>query len=344
MKKGGAAGGPPAATGGGVGALPAVNVESGGSPSMVKFGTGAVGANDGYFNTHYHLPVVEGQFIAGSGSGKSMEEIISEMTEPIRKRIIAQATEWAQKPGTVNGLPLGTAKAMTDSATKTMEKKASEMMADPGGGGAERWRPMAKRAMARVGFNWQDEAQVNAMIKQIATESTGDPTRAQQIVDMNGTGESAGLGLLQIIPSTWAAHRDPALPDDRRNPFANMVGALRYYKARYGMDLTTMWGQGHGYHAGGILPDGQGMFAKTALGRERVLSPRQTAAFEDLVSFIGDTGAPRILPAEEAGRYGRGAPGDALRTREVHVTQNIYSSDAEEAGDRAADRLTALII
>lgn len=344
VTNGGAAGGHTAGTIGGVEGLPAVNVESGGWPSRVKFGTGAAGANDSYFRTHYHLPVVEGQFIAGSGSGKSMEEIISEMTEPIRKRVIAQAQAWAQKPGIVNDLPLGAAKAMTDAANKTMEKKASEMMTDPGGSGVERWRPMAKRAMARVGFNWQDERQVNAMLAQIASESGGIPDRAQEIVDVNGTGASAGLGLLQIIPGTFAAHRDPALPNDRTNPFANMVAALRYYKARYGMDLTTMWGHGHGYHLGGVLPDGQGMFAKTALGRERVLSPRQTAAFEDLVSFLGTTGAPRIRPADETGRYGSGRPGDGLRTREVHVTQNIYSSDAEAAGNRAADRLTALII
>lgn len=343
VTNGGAAGGHTAGTIGGVEGLPAVNVESGGWPSRVKFGTGAAGANDSYFRTHYHLPVVEGQFIAGSGSGKSMEQIISEMTDPIRKRIIAQAQTWAQRPGIVNDLPLNAAKAMTNAASKTMEKKASEMMTDPGGSGVERWRPMAKRAMARVGFNWQDERQVNAMLAQIASESGGIPDRAQEIVDVNGTGASAGLGLLQIIPGTFATHRDPALPNDRTNPFANMVAALRYYKSRYGMDLTTMWGHGHGYHMGGLLPDGAGMFAKTALGRERVLSPRQTAAFEDLVRQLDASPFPVIPPAGVSEDYRGGSQG-ALRTREVHVTQNIYSSDAEAAGDRAADRLTALII
>ncbi|MGC8160138.1 hypothetical protein ACP3WZ_26805, partial [Salmonella enterica] len=66
---------------------------------------------------------------------------------------------------------------------------------------------MAKRAMARVGFNWQDKRQVDAMIAQIQSESGGIPNRAQEIVDVNGTGASAGLGLLQIIPTTFAAHR-----------------------------------------------------------------------------------------------------------------------------------------
>ena len=70
---------------------------------------------------------------------------------------------------------------------------------------------------------------------------------------MNGTGASAGQGLLQIIPGTFADHRDPSLPDDRTDPEANMVAALRYYRWRYGDDLTTMWGHGHGYAKGGIV-------------------------------------------------------------------------------------------
>ena len=121
------------------------------------------------------------------------------------------------------------------------------------GGGAEQWRGMAMAAMRRVGFNADNPAQVNAMIRQIQSESGGDPNIAQQIVDVNGTGESAGVGLLQIIPGTFAAHRDPELPNDRRNPFANMVAALRYYRSRYGGDLTTRWGKGIGYWAGGLV-------------------------------------------------------------------------------------------
>ncbi|MGC5276132.1 hypothetical protein ACPXAM_23615, partial [Escherichia coli] len=90
----------------------------------------------------------------------------------------------------------------------------------------------------------------------------------------------------QIIPTTFAAHRDPELPNDRTNPFANMVAALRYYKSRYGMDLTTMWGHGHGYDRGGLITD-RGLFSKQTTQAERVLSPRQTGAFEELVGFLG---------------------------------------------------------
>lgn len=121
---------------------------------------------------------------------------------------------------------------------------------DPSGG-AEQWRTMLRYAMKRVGFDDTNKAQVDAGVKQIQTESGGNPNIAQQITDVNGTGESAGVGLGQIIPGTFAENRDPALPDDRRHPFANLTAILRYYKGKYGMDLTTMWGHGHGYATGG---------------------------------------------------------------------------------------------
>lgn len=120
-------------------------------------------------------------------------------------------------------------------------------------GNAESWRNMAVAAMRRNGFDADSPAQVNAMLAQIMSESGGIPDRNQEIVDVNGTGASAGQGLLQIIPDTFAAHRDPTLPNDRTDPWANMNAALRYYRSRYGGDLTTMWGHGHGYADGGIV-------------------------------------------------------------------------------------------
>src|SRR5699024_4732179 len=57
IHNGGPAGGHTAGTLSGVRGFSTVNVESGGSPSMVKYADGAAGADDGYFETHYHLPI-----------------------------------------------------------------------------------------------------------------------------------------------------------------------------------------------------------------------------------------------------------------------------------------------
>jgi hypothetical protein len=115
------------------------------------------------------------------------------------------------------------------------------------GGGAQQWRDLATKALIKEGFNAN---QVDIMLAQIQSESGGNPSIIQQVQDVNSGGNEA-VGLLQVIPGTFATYRDPALPNDRTHPYANMVAALRYYRSRYGTDLSTMWGQGHGYADGG---------------------------------------------------------------------------------------------
>lgn len=55
------------------GTLGGLNVEAGGSPSLVKAGIGAAGATNPEFRQHFSLPQVGGRFIAGSGGGFDVE-------------------------------------------------------------------------------------------------------------------------------------------------------------------------------------------------------------------------------------------------------------------------------
>lgn len=81
---GGAFGGHTAGTLGPAGPFGATNVESGGAPSMVKYGTGAAGADDGQFTHQYHLPIgADGAFVSGGAGGISPEA----MREQISKKI-----------------------------------------------------------------------------------------------------------------------------------------------------------------------------------------------------------------------------------------------------------------
>lgn len=135
---------------------------------------------------------------------------------------------------------------------------------------------------------------VDALLRQIWTESKGDPNVAQQIVDVNGTGESAGVGLYQVIPTTWAGYRDPELPDDRRNVEASHNFAVRYFRDKHHWN-TGPGGVGlenTGWKDGGVLPQffdrggesrGTGLMPKNVISPERVLSPMQTKAFNSFV-------------------------------------------------------------
>ncbi|WP_062989961.1 transglycosylase SLT domain-containing protein [Nocardia anaemiae] len=192
--------------------------------------------------------------------------------------------------GGIGQLPRAVMQQVTDSAAQVIAGHSASLRAGTGepipalppGESVQRWRAMAIEALKREGF---DPGQVDIMLSQIQSESGGNPDIAQQIVDINGTGESAGVGLLQIIPGTFAAHRDPSLPDDRRDPLANMVAALRYYKSRYGMDLSQMWGHGHGYDTGGMWEPGT-LGWNTSGKPEAVLTNEEWRWFRELIDSL----------------------------------------------------------
>ncbi len=119
------------------------------------------------------------------------------------------------------------------------------------GGGAEQWRSLSAQILAKEGFPPTD-ANVNTMLAQINTESGGDPN-AINLTDSNAQAGHPSQGILQTIPSTFEAYRDPTLPDSITDPAANMAAALRYYRATYGNDLSAQWGHGHGYADGGLV-------------------------------------------------------------------------------------------
>lgn len=151
------------------------------------------------------------------------------------------------------------------------------------GAGVEQWRGKVIEALEREGFDSGIRNQ-NLMLAQIGSESGGNPNIIQSVQDVNSGGNEA-VGLLQVIPGTFAANRNPNLPNDRTNPDASMSAALRYYRATYGDDLGAMWGQGHGYDQGGLAV-GEGLLPKFTIKPERVLSPEMTPIFEDFVKVL----------------------------------------------------------
>ncbi|WP_415395221.1 transglycosylase SLT domain-containing protein [Rhodococcus globerulus] len=151
------------------------------------------------------------------------------------------------------------------------------------GAGVEQWRGKVIEALQREGFDSGIRNQ-NLMLAQIGSESSGNPNAIQQVQDVNSGGNEA-VGLLQVIPGTFASYRNPALPNDRTNPDSSMSAALRWYRYAYGDDLGAMWGQGHGYDQGGIA-NGIGVMPKYTIKPERVLSPEMTPIFEDFVKVL----------------------------------------------------------
>lgn len=158
----------------------------------------------------------------------------------------------------------------------------------PGGSGVARWGPMVHRALARLGLaqslwdNW---------MRQIATESGGNPN-AINLWDSNARAGHPSQGLLQTIPGTFAAYHVPGTSWNIRDGWANMLAAMNYAKHRYS-NMEAVIGHGHGYDEGG-LARGRGWIPKPTRAPERVLSPRQTEAFERLVPMLSRGGAMQV--------------------------------------------------
>ena len=314
-----------------------------GRPASYDAGTNAQHANHVHWATAGPIGAVGGLDSIDVNWDVDWGAMLREMVSEDLNRVNSAVAGY-KSPGFAGQVPSKTWTAMREPAFKAMEKSMEDSMKAVGaGGGAQRWRGLAMQALARHGYNPADH--IEAMLQQIQIESGGDPGAVNRW-DSNWLRGTPSGGLLQVIEPTYRRVRNSypeafkGLPDDHMFPLTNLTAGVGAVRQDWG-GPAGRWPTRDGYHQGGLLPEGIGMFAKTALGRERVLSPRQTAAFEDLVATLGRAEMPQVRPANETG-FNPG--GGSLRTREVHVTQNIYSNDAKGAADRASDRLTSLII
>jgi len=128
------------------------------------------------------------------------------------------------------------------------------------GAGAEGWRPAVQSAIAQYGPKLgikNSKAWEDALIRQIQTESGGNPF-ADNPNDSNGQGGKQHVtGLLQFLPETFASHNISG--GGYTDPNAQIAAALDYVTKRYGMDQNGAplhIGRGVGYDSGGILKPG----------------------------------------------------------------------------------------
>lgn len=124
-----------------------------------------------------------------------------------------------------------------------------------GGGGNANLAGWIAQAMALTGVpaNW------GGPLNTLIMRESGGNARAINLWDSNAQAGHPSQGLMQTIPSTFAAYRDPRLPNDIYNPVANIVAGINYIKSRYGSIFNVQQAVGstpRGYDSGGWLPPG----------------------------------------------------------------------------------------
>ncbi|MCV2528114.1 transglycosylase SLT domain-containing protein [Melissococcus plutonius] len=171
--------------------------------------------------------------------------------------------------------------AVTEMLSKMIGKVKSLFDSDanaptsgPPGAGVERWKDLVKKALDANGLSTSG-AMIDKVLRQIQTESSGNPNAKQPGADPDGDGSGPALGLMQTKRSTFDAYKFPG-HGNIFDGYDNLLAALKYAKARYGSDLSFL-GQGHGYANGGWA-DKPSIFGEVKNEPEVAINPKRSTA------------------------------------------------------------------
>lgn len=117
-------------------------------------------------------------------------------------------------------------------------------------GNVQSWADDVKKALNKLGLS-DSASMVQKVLRQINTESGGNPKAKQPGADPDGDGSGPALGLMQTKRSTFNAN---ALAGHKNifNGYDNILAGLNYARKRYGDSLSYL-GNGHGYANGGLI-------------------------------------------------------------------------------------------
>jgi SLT domain-containing protein/murein DD-endopeptidase MepM/ murein hydrolase activator NlpD len=197
-----------------------------------------------------------------------------------------------------------------------------------GGGGSDRWAGTVMQALRLVGLPTTSRY-ANAWLRQIQTESGGNPNAIQRVNDINMRLGRPARGLVQVIPPTFAAHHLPGM-GNIMNPLHNLAAGMNYAKNRYGVaGMLNAIGQGRGYKLGTrYAQDGWHMVGENGAelvnfkGGETVLNHRQSRSA--LASGINEDSLARKIAQE----FVKVAP----RGGQVHITGPLTNEARQLAG------------
>lgn len=152
-------------------------------------------------------------------------------------------------------LPIKTMQALVDKvksmAASLFASAASSGSPAPGGNGGagvQRWRPLVVQALHMLG---QPDSWTDTVLRRMNQESGGNPNAINNW-DSNAAMGQPSQGLMQTIPSTFAAYAGPFAGRPITDPMANIYAGLNYALHRYG-SLSALDRPG-GYAEGGIVP------------------------------------------------------------------------------------------
>lgn len=225
------------------------------------------------------------KYADGTLSDSEMEKL-SEMFEKnpqnAAKQLIMKLTDWKSNTPFVADFGPASAVAFAKSIANVLKDQMAEM-SNPPGTGVARWRPAVLRALSMLGLS---SSLVDKVLRQIQTESGGNPHAKQPGADPDGDGSGPALGLMQTKRKTFDAYKLPG-HGDLWNGFDDLLAGLNYAKHRYGPGLSAL-GNGHGYEYGGEVRK-HGFYEIAEKGLPETIIPMDINKRPRALSLINET-------------------------------------------------------
>lgn len=140
------------------------------------------------------------------------------------------------------------------------------------GGAVSRWAGLVAQVVAML---HQPLSAIAAVLRRINFESGGNPA-AINLTDINALQGHPSRGLMQVVPSTFAAYAGAFASRGIDDPLANIYAGANYAVSRYGsLAAIDPLVRPVGYDSGGMLPPGDTWVRNSTGKPEVVLAPGQ---------------------------------------------------------------------